>query len=184
MIDFIHPWLKEKRMFINKLGHDHFEMNKNNQDYGFINNDFKIKCVVDGCSEGEHSEVGAKLFCHFYNDSFITIESTFDRLVGIFGNNATTMMNFLCFTTLIVVEKDDWFEVLYCGDGYIIKEKLDGTIEFEKIDDGDYPKYYVYNYIDKSRLSAYKDGVTFSSKIFYKDEYKNIGSRVGKRLFV
>jgi hypothetical protein len=85
------------------------------------------------------------------------------------------MMNFLCFTTLIVVEKDDWFEVLYCGDGYIIKEKLDGTIEFEKIDDGDYPKYYVYNYIDKSRLSAYKDGVTFSSKIFYKDEYKNIG---------
>ena len=54
-------------------------------------------------------------------------------------------------------------------------EHLDGTIEFEELSDGEYPKYFAYNYVDKDMLKQYKDGVIFSTKAFPKDEYRNIG---------
>ena len=51
----------------------------------------------------------------------------------------------------------------------------DGVI-FEKLDDGEYPEYFVYNLIDdKEKLIHYKDGVYFHERHFNKEEYKNVG---------
>ena len=53
---------------------------------------------------------------------------------------------------------------------------LKKIIEFEQLDDGEYPCYYVYNFIkDKSSLVEYKDGVTFKITRFNKEEYQNVG---------
>ena len=49
-----------------------------------------------------------------------------------------------------------------------MKERLDGTIEFEELSDGEYPKYFAYNYVNKDMLKQYKDGVNFSTKAFPK----------------
>ena len=53
-------------MFINKIGMEHLEMGMNCQDYGIIGDTWAVVC--DGCSDGKHSEVGAKLFCQLYKD--------------------------------------------------------------------------------------------------------------------
>jgi hypothetical protein len=165
-------------MFINKTGQEHKEYGINNQDYGFEFNGFK--CVVDGCSEGIHSEVGAKLFCELFKEYQQPIQKNmikfiFDRLLTIIKNTSESIRNYLCFTILYIEENEDDFIVNYCGDGFIIKQRHDNNIEFEKIDDGEYPKYYIYNYLPKESLKYYQDGVSFSKINFSKDEYKNIG---------
>ena len=45
-------------MFVNKMGAQHLDYGKNCQDYGLEKDCLKVVC--DGCSEGAHSEVGAK----------------------------------------------------------------------------------------------------------------------------
>lgn len=49
-------------MVINKIGQQHIDYGTNCQDYGIEFDGMKVVC--DGCSEGKHSEVGAKAFCH------------------------------------------------------------------------------------------------------------------------
>jgi hypothetical protein len=159
-------------MFINKTGSEHKDYGINNQDYGFILNN--LKCVVDGCSEGLHSEVGAKLFCELFQQGY-GIDIIFIKILSLLGNSAESIKNYLCFTILYIIENDDYYIVNYCGDGYIIKQKHDNTVEFEKIDDGEYPKYYVYNYSNKKNLNHYSDGVQFNQLYISKKEYKDIG---------
>ncbi len=159
-------------MLINKPGHEHKEYGINCQDYGFIHNN--IKCVVDGCSEGLHSEVGAKLFCQLFKHEQ-DVNKTFQKIFLTLEKSAEHIKNYMCFTILYIIENEDNFIVNYCGDGYIIKHKHDGKIKFEKIDDGEYPKYYAYNYLDKKHLSHYQEGVSFKQVIHSKKEYKNIG---------
>ncbi|HBY21228.1 MAG TPA: hypothetical protein DEG71_09545 [Clostridiales bacterium] len=159
-------------MFINKIGFEHKETGLNCHDYGFINN--KVKCIVDGCSEGLHSEVGSKLFCHLFNEGY-SIDDIFNKIFATIDNTAQNIKNYLCFTILFIEETENSYVVNYCGDGYIIKQKQNDVIEFEKIDDGEYPKYYIYNYTDKKYLSHYKDGVEINQMTFLKSEHKNIG---------
>jgi len=159
-------------MFINKVGFEHKEIGLNCHDFGFINDN--VKCIVDGCSEGLHSEVGAKLFCHLFNQGYF-VDEIFSKIFNVINNTAQNIKNYLCFTLLFIEETEDNFVVNYCGDGFIIKQKQDNIIEFEKIDDGEYPKYYIYNYTDKKYLSHYKDGVEINQLVFAKSEYKNIG---------
>lgn len=72
-------------------------------------------------------------------------------------------------------ELEEEFVVYSCGDGYIIKENNEG-ITFDCLDDGEYPCYYIYNYIeDKSVLIEYKEGVRFKVTRFAKNEYFNVG---------
>ncbi len=60
-------------MVINKIGQQHIDYGTNCQDYGIEFDGMKVVC--DGCSEGKHSEVGAKAFCHLLkNDSRIIHE--------------------------------------------------------------------------------------------------------------
>ena len=164
-------------MVINKIGQQHIDYGTNCQDYGFEKNGVKVVC--DGCSEGEHSEVGAKAFCHLFQYGEYTeersIDTIFEKLVEVFGQTSASIRDYLCFTILMVVESAEEFIVVYCGDGFIIEERNNGHIEIEELSDGEYPKYYAYNYVDKESLKYYKEGVQLQTKIFPKSEYKNIG---------
>lgn len=161
-------------MFVNKIGMEHFEMGRNCQDYGFEGEQQSIVC--DGCSEGEHSEVGAKMFC-FLVQKNAPIVAAFDRIVGFFGYRYSpkVLRDYVSFTTLQLLHGAESWIVNYCGDGYIILEDHDGNITFEELSDGEYPKYYIYNYIDPEYLNHYKDGVSFSQKTFSKEKYAKVG---------
>lgn len=166
-------------MVVTKIGQQHIEYGINCQDYGMEKNGVKIVC--DGCSEGKHSEVGAKTFCHLmeYGDSKYRtakpLEAEFQKMVEIFGQTPATVRDFLCFTILIVLETESEFVVSFCGDGFIIQEFVDGRFIVEELNDGEYPKYFAYNYVDPDSLKYYKDGVSFQTRIYPKDTYKNIG---------
>lgn len=160
-------------MFINKIGMEHLESGMNCQDYGFEGEWFSIVC--DGCSEGKHSEVGAKLFCQLYKD-YVDAEDVFNELSGLFFQEVKQLKDFLCFTILrLCKDNKKYFEVSYCGDGYIILQDHNGNITFEELSDGEYPKYYIYNYIPPEYLKHYKNGVSFSQKTYSKDEYVKVG---------
>lgn len=160
-------------MFINKMGYEHKESGTNCQDYGFVGEHYS--CVCDGCSEGKHSEVGAKLFCHLMKNENFCTGRVFDRLCGIIGTNPQCQRDFLSFTILQLSETEDIFAVTYCGDGYIILQDKDGNITFEELTDGEYPKYYIYNYIDQEYLSHYKGGVSFVRREYSKEQYQKVG---------
>ena len=167
-------------MFINKMGQQHLEYGLNCQDAGLIKDNIKIVC--DGCSEGKHSEVGAKLFCHLYDvfnldkdEMTLAMSKAFAILAPLFNWNSETIKNYICFTILIVEETDDEFIVYYCGDGFIILQDKDGNINITELNDGEYPKYYAYNYTNKNSLKYYKDGVSIQEIHYPKSEYQNIG---------
>lgn len=169
-------------MFINKIGMEHLESGMNCQDYGFIGEHSTYVC--DGCSEGKHSEVGAKLFCHLLqsqyqccssNENYIDINEAFSRMIRLIGDKPQWKRDFLSFTILRLSESTDSFFATYCGDGCIILQDHDGNITFEELSDGEYPKYYIYNYIAPEYLKHYKGGVSFSQKTYSKEEYAKVG---------
>lgn len=94
-------------MVINKIGQQHIDYGTNCQDYGIEFDGMKVVC--DGCSEGKHSEVGAKAFCHLLkNDSRIihecsvyTAAAAFGEILGLFGQTSGSIRDFLCFTILM-----------------------------------------------------------------------------------
>ncbi len=159
-------------MFINKIGYEHIQRGQNCQDFGIVSH--KQKLVCDGCSEGSHTEVGAKTFCHLISCGY-NINQAFEKLIDIFGQNTSTIKQYLCFTILILSEQEDRFELSFCGDGYIILEDRQGNITFSELTDGEYPKYYAYNYVPENLLSHYKKGVKFTHITFQKTEYSEIG---------
>jgi len=160
-------------MFICKIGYEHVEKGMNCQDFGLENGSFK--CVMDGCSEGKHSEVGVKLFAHLFSNTAIDIPEFFDMMTSRMFSNYEDIRDHLLFTILYVSEDDNNYLVSTCGDGYIIKQKHDNSIEYEKLGEGNTPEYYAYNYVDKDRLSKYKDGVEFKHLVIPKTEYKTVG---------
>ena len=141
-------------MFVSKIGAQHLESGMNCQDYGLEKEHMKLVC--DGCSEGAHSEVGVKMYCHLSGLGYST-KQIFKRLISAF------------------VEDEESFRVSYCGDGYLILEDLEGHISFEELSDGEYPKYFAYNYCDAGALTHYKEGVEFTQRSFSKKAYKNVG---------
>lgn len=159
-------------MFVNKIGAQHLEFGMNCQDYGLERAYMKLVC--DGCSEGAHSEVGVKMYCHLSEQGYST-KQIFRRLISTFGQSVVSIRDYLCFTILKVVENEDSFKVSYCGDGYIILEDIEGNLSFEELNDGAYPKYFAYNYCGTEVLNYYKEGVEFTEKIFSKKNYKNVG---------
>lgn len=159
-------------MFVNKMGAQHLDYGKNCQDYGLEKDCLKVVC--DGCSEGAHSEVGAKAYCHLAASGYDT-DQIFQLLMGIFGQSPQTVREYLCFTILEVAEQEDSFCVTYCGDGYILLQDAAGEIQFMELSDGAYPKYYAYNYCDASSLRQYQDGVPLNRKVFHKKEYQKVG---------
>lgn len=174
-------------MFINKIGMDHIELGINCQDAGcfvkeedsgYYNGSFAIIC--DGCSEGVHSEVGSKTFTYLVKQSalstgFFNSADNFSKMVNLYGNDPDTLRDYLSFTIFILEKKSDIFHVSYCGDGFLILQDNDGNIMFDKLTDGEYPKYLVYNFANKSNLKCYKDGVKFENFYTDKSKYMNVG---------
>lgn len=159
-------------MLVNKIGMQHLEIGMNCQDYGVEAGNKKIVC--DGCSEGAHTEVGAKTYCHLANLDF-GINQIFKKLVEIFGQSTVSVKNFLCFTILSLVENESEYKLSFCGDGYVILQDHEDNITFEELNDGEYPKYFAYNYCDSNALKYYKDGVELGNMSFCKEQYKNVG---------
>lgn len=96
-------------------------------------------------------------------------------MIHLVGEMPQWKRDFLSFTILRLDECTDYFAVAYCGDGYIILKDHDGNITFEELSDGEYPKYYIYNYIEPEYLKHYKDGVSFSQKTYSKEKYAKVG---------
>lgn len=159
-------------MFINKIGMEHLESGMNCQDYGRDGDGWAVVC--DGCSEGKHSEVGAKLYCHLIDNWKFPFENI-KKMIELIGNEPKTLRDYLSFTILELSDGDTEFVVRYCGDGYIILQDHNGNITFEELSDGEYPKYYIYNYIEPEYLKHYKDGVSFSQKTYSKEKYAKVG---------
>ncbi len=181
-----HP--KRTTIRVCKMGSDHKFANMNNHDFAF--NLLNMKIVTDGCGSGKHSEVGTRLFGQLFarkskeyfdkgesicEENFIKIvNSIFEKMLELCSDTSFIFQNY-CFTILVCFELEDEFVVYSCGDGYIIKENEEG-IFFDKLDDGEYPCYYIYNFItDKSALKEYKEGVSFKVTRFSKSEYSNVG---------
>lgn len=160
-------------MFINKIGMEHLESGMNCQDYGFEGD--RVSVVCDGCSEGKHSEVGAKLYTHLWGEREFVNSHCFQKMIDFLGNSTKVLKDYMSFTILQLIYGYEENVVQYCGDGYIILQDHDGNITFEELSDGEYPKYYIYNYIEPEYLKHYKDGVSFSQKIFSKEKYAKVG---------
>lgn len=166
-------------MFINKIGQHHLELGENCQDFGkyeiFENMDEMHKLVCDGCSEGKHSEVGAKLYT-LLNKQPVDLWEAFPRIINLIGENSSIIKDYMCFTILDCRCTNEEFHIHYCGDGFIITENNNNEINFIKLDDGEYPKYYAYNFVsNKTALKQYREGVFFSQLMFSRTDYKNIG---------
>lgn len=172
---------------INKIGIDHLWYNKNNQDYCLIIDEYennpKLKMVLDGCGSGDSSEVGVKLFTQLFNEHFskeISIEKfeeQVDYIIKILLNissNTQFIFNNLFFTIICVFELEDKFVVKICGDGYLILQNINNSIEYVSFDDGEYPKYILYNYLGNDTRDIYKDGVCFETITYPKTAYSNV----------
>ena len=160
-------------MFVNKIGMEHVESGMNCQDYGFEGD--RVSVICDGCSEGKHSEVGAKIYSHLWGEREFSHVHSFKKMTDLFGIDPKILKDYMSFTIVQIIYGYESDIVSYCGDGYIILQDHNGNITFEELTDGEYPKYYVYNYIDKEHLKHYKDGVSFSQKTFSKEEYAKVG---------
>ena len=175
---------------ITKPGSDHIFQGKNCQDYAcaFSN----VKLVLDGCGSGRHSEVGAKLFGQLLKeavkDERMNHKELKNRMKAIFEKLITINkpddepVNFifdnLCFSIAAVIENSFSFEVIYCGDGYLVGIDRSGEVELIDLNEGheDAPPYFAYNYIKPEYLNGYRDGVKLKRKTFLKSKYKNIGA--------
>lgn len=178
---------KRSTIRVCKMGSDHNFANMNNHDFAF--NLLNMKIVMDGCGSGKHSEVGTRLFGQLFarrakeyfdkgesicEENFIeVVNGIFYKLLGLCSDTSFIFNNY-CFTILVCFELEDEFVVYSCGDGYIIKENEEG-ISFDKLDDGEYPCYYVYNFVDSKALKEYKEGVQFKVTRFAKTDYFNVG---------
>lgn len=170
-----------KRIVISKVGSDHTFSDTNNQDFCISLPNAKI--VLDGCGSCKFSEVGTRLFGQLllgYLEQFncetfeIVIGEIFTKLLSIDSSEKFLYDN-LCFTILACFETETEYIVFTCGDGYILVQDEKGITPL-KLDDGEYPKYYIYNYVEnKDSLKEYKDGVSFTQTRFSKSEYVNIG---------
>lgn len=174
---------------LSKTGSEHLNADRNRQD--FVVSLPGIKVVLDGCGEMLFSEVGATLFGQMLAEEYterekfgrvqLSPENFVDAVWAIFdklsfvASTDVLRYNDLSFTILTCFEMEDEFVILSCGDGYIIL-RSDDEITTVELSDGEYPKYFVYNYIeDKTLLEEYQEGVSFTVNRFCKTDYDNVG---------
>ena len=174
-------------MNILKMGYDHMIYGVNCQDSTVEYKNIKMLC--DGCSAGKHSEVGAKLFCKIFVDkykkeveeygndvcTYYLLNSSMEQLLNIVGDDLENVKNYASFTIFNIIKNKDFYDIYFCGDGYIILIK-DNNVEYIKIDCGEYPEYLVYNICkDREQLKQYKDGVIVHNYMYNIDDYDAVG---------
>lgn len=178
-------------MVISKIGNMHVKKMCSNQDFYLVTD--RMKLLVDGCSAGQDSDFGTRLFCKLFDkqknkeDPFSfekNVESVFEKMLGIFNIKLKSstkkeeyefIVNNFLFTILVCFETDDSFIVKFLGDGYIITENLDHLLSYIKIYYGPCPPYFAYNYVDEAFKAIYKSELTFRTYEFKKSEFVNVG---------
>jgi hypothetical protein len=170
------------------MGSEHAAYGKNNQDFGIeISN---CACIVDGCSEGLHSEVGAKLFIKYFQERLMsrrdpsfpitemglitTFEDVWRVIIG-YDKSVEPLYwddvkNYLCFTIVLLQEFDGYWDILIAGDGGIITQTHD-KMEFLSINHSDTPPYLAYAYLPQFQSLENR----FQHFVFRKKEYEAIG---------
>lgn len=159
-------------MLVNKIGRQHVVEGRNCQDFGMVSEGRKLVC--DGCSQGAHTEVGAKAFVHLLGKGY-EVREAFGKLTELFGQSAADVRDFLCFTILLVEEEEEGFRVSFCGDGYVILEDWEGRVTFRELSDGEYPRYFAYNYVERKYLNSYREGVEMEAWYLSKEQYQRVG---------
>lgn len=175
--------------YLSKVGNDHLWYGKNNQDYCLIidseNEEIpSMRMVLDGCGSGNNSEVGVQLFAQLFKEYYendispdkfeYQVGEVMKKLLSI-SSKTDFLSNNLFFTIVCVFELKDKFVAKVCGDGYLITRRNDDTLEYMSFDNGEYPKYILYNFLDEDRRGKYTEGVTYDTIEFSKNEFANIG---------
>ena len=187
-------------MLINKIGSYHTSNGINNQDSGF---EFQnINCIVDGCSGGKHSEVGAKLYVKklfeylkqreaIGNVDKIEINDLvkiFENILGFVARSLENyseylidVHNYMLFTILYLEEDQEGWDFFICGDGFVITQDLEDKIKFFDIDHASAPMYLAYSYVKEESLDlpeiekGFSKNPPFKVFRFSKDEFKAVG---------
>ena len=164
---------------------DHFytqgTLHKENQDYalsGHIDNESPFAIVSDGCSSAHSSDFGARLLTRaslpyiykkaFDHDAFyhgvLTSAHTFSRALGLHDDS-------LCATLLTARIRDDKFEVLVAGDGFVAFKDKQGILKVHQYDfESGAPFYLRYDldadirqgYFEKFGTEAHWNTYTFA----------------------
>lgn len=175
-------------MLINLQGYGHFQDGKNNQDFGFEEENMIL--IVDGCTECEYSESGGRMFAQLFkqlpehdnpNKFEQNIKVTFNSIIkwakGWFPKDEE-LENFIednyLFTILACFKQEDKFIVKLYGDGYIVTINNKNMLSFIRLNYGKRPPYYAYNYCSKDTRDIYKN-YNFREFVFPSKDFKNVG---------
>lgn len=195
MIYFIFFSDKKKRftMFISKMGSYHAEYGINNQDAGFsieLPNGCpdRISVILDGCSDGEKSEIGAGMFARIFENKLKRADAMiFDNIVNIASDVFATVKNllvpdddpvmlekYMLFTIMILAEYKAAWHIAICGDGCIIYECNKGVEIFPvNVTASNTPNYLAYRYIPA--LFNTNPFIAFTKYYYLKKYYDSIG---------
>ena len=176
-------------MLICKIGKSHLDSAINKQDAGYADEHYKF--VADGCGSSPHSEVGAQLMAfsigaHIRTGEALDLKIVSDEFFEQFDLDFIPkelhpeavgfIRDYLLFTTILSKEKDEYFQVQYVGDGFVIEVHKDDSITFHELGVGEqFVDFYGYNYLPRERLSIHKEIITVNLLAYPKTMYKNIG---------
>lgn len=170
-------------MKICRQGNGHYLDGLNNQDFCYTENNLKL--IADGCSAGEFSEVGTRLFVQKFStlkdrfdvDKFEkNVQKTFSEICSIFSNSSEEktkfIVNNMLFTIIACFEFKDKYIVKFIGDGYLITVNSRDMVSFIRLYYGKTPPYYAYNNIS---TQTYESPLQFKTFEFDKKYFKKVG---------
>jgi hypothetical protein len=156
-----------------------------------INQDFfladkNLLLITDGCSEGEFSEVGTRLFAQMFSqldnkhnlDKFEeNVEVVFSKICSLAANDSQEaltqfIVHNMLFTIIACFELEDRFVVKFIGDGYIITVNSENLVSYIRLSYGKTPPYYAYN---KVPAGTYNKPLEFKTFEFDKKDFKKVG---------
>ena len=177
-------------MIISSQGYDHFTGGINNQDFGVE----MPRCVLilDGCSGGKFSEVGAKLFGQFFSrkEECDKVEKFEDNVKQVFEDlicmvvkyypnrgdlEENYIMENLLFTIIACFETEKEYIVKLFGDGYIFTQNSRDLLSYMKFSYGQAPPYVAYKFCDMSNTGLDFSNANFKTFHFDKKSFKRVG---------
>ena len=166
-----------------RQGNGHYLHGLNNQDFCYMENNLKL--LTDGCSSGEFSEVGTRLFIQLFNQQHnrfdvnkfeANVEKAFSKICSLISGSSQEKMEFITknmlFTIIACFELEDRYVVKFIGDGYLITVNQNDMVSYIRLFYGKTPPYYAYNKLD---TKTYQDKLKFKTFEFPKKDFKMVG---------
>ena len=171
-------------MQICRQGNGHYCSGLNNQDFFLA--DKNLLLITDGCSSGQFSEVGTRLFAQIFsqldnkhdcNKFEENVETVFTRICSLSENSSSEkltqfIVDNMLFTIIACFELEDRFVVKFIGDGYIITLNSQNLVSYIRLSYGKRPPYYAYN---KVPAGMYSKPLSFKTFEFSKQDFKKVG---------